>query len=165
MFKFFYRSVVIVTLCSAIACVSKEKPKEQTAAVQQKNELPNMTFTKADHTYQKAKDLEGNVVLIFFQPECDHCQNEARQIREKLDKLNGYQVYFVSSAGMPEIQKFAVDYDLAGKENVSFVFTEGQSILDNYGPIAAPSIYVFRDKKLIQNFNGEVEFEVVTKYL
>jgi hypothetical protein len=152
-------SLFILFMSFLSACASKEKPQTK------KNELPNMTLSLADGSQVKAKDLEGKTILVFFQPDCDHCQNEAKQFKEKINEFKEYKVYFASSANMAEILKFGMEYNIINAPNVFFAFTPGQSILDNYGPIAAPSIYVYRDGALVQSFNGEVELDVVIKYL
>jgi hypothetical protein len=41
-----------------------------------------------------------------------------------------------------------------------------QSIIDGFGPIPAPSLYVYSEKgELLHNFEGEMEIDVVIKYL
>jgi peroxiredoxin len=147
----------LLTAAVFLSCSSKEKPAA--------NELPNMTFTLADDSQVQAKELEGKVVLIFFQPDCDHCHNETKQIKANLQSFKKYTVYFASSANMAEIQHFGIQYKMLDIPNMFFVYTPGQSIIDNYGPIAAPSLYIYDDGKLVHSFNGEVEVDVVKKYL
>ena len=109
--------------------------------------------------------LPGNVALVLFQPDCDHCQREAEQIRLNLEGFKDYKLYFISSAPMPEITRFAEQYKLVNLNNVVFARTEAQNVIKAFGPIEAPSIYLYKKGSLIESFNGEVAIEVVLKYI
>jgi peroxiredoxin len=165
---------LIVTLCVfAAACGSKEKKPEPTPAENPtpsvatvKNERPVMTLTLTDGSQIDAQALNEQMVLVLFQPDCDHCQNEATQIRKRLNAFKDYQLYFISSQPMEAIQKFAKDYKLYDLPNVHFGFTTVENVLNNYGAISAPSIYIYtKEGRLVESFDGLVDVEVVIKYL
>lgn len=142
----------------------QEQQAEKTAPAQ--NDLPAMTLVFPDGSKQSAKDLPGKSVLVLFQPDCDHCQREAEQIRQHLSGFKDYKLYFISSAPIPDIIKFAEDYQLKDKPNVTFAQTTVNDVINTYGPIESPSLYLYdAHKKLIQSFNGEVAIEVVLKYI
>jgi hypothetical protein len=122
-----------------------------------KNDLPFIPVTLTDGKIVNVKDFKGKNVLILFQPDCDHCQHEAVDIEKQLSAFKNYKLYFVSAAPMPEIDKFAVTYKLKDKENVFFGNTAAENVLNNYGPIPAPSIYIYNDQTLKQSFEGQTE--------
>ena len=142
------------------------KSKQEEADKVVANDLPAMQIQLTDGKTVDAKKLEGKTILVLFQPDCDHCQREAEQIRENLNAFRDYKLYFVSSAAKPEIEKFAKDYGLSEEENISFGSTTVQSVLDNFGPIQAPSMYIYSENgTLVQALNGEVDISVILKYL
>jgi hypothetical protein len=152
-------------LVALVGCSQKEKAAEQKPVVGP-NDLPAMTISLPDGKTIDAKTLTGKNVLVLFQPDCDHCQHEAEDIREHLASFNGYTLYFISSASMAEIEKFASDYKLSGNSNVVFGWTATENVLNNFGPIQAPSVYIYADQgKLIQKFNGQTDVSVILKYL
>ena len=152
-----------------LGCSSAEqRPENNTAQAVvtiQTNELPEILLTRLDGSQFSAKTLTGNLMLIFYSPDCDHCQREAQQIEKRLKDFKDYKLYLVSSATTPEIQKFSKDYKLTGKPNVEFVRASPESVLNSLGAIELPSIYVYSKGKLINAFNGEVELDVVFKYI
>src|SRR6187549_3929263 len=153
--KFVLSLVFCVTL---LTCSKKEgdvqAPVE--AAVAAVNEQPSIPLTLLDNTQINVKDLTGKNALIFFQPDCDHCQREAQEFERNLDAFAGTTLYFITSGPMEEIKAFADTYKLNGRPNVHFAFTASLNVLNNHGPISAPSVYIYSgDHKLVKGFNGE----------
>lgn len=157
--------LLLAVLVALAGCSKKEKEAEQ-KPVAAPNDLPAMTISLLDGKTIDAKTLTGKNVLILFQPDCDHCQHEAEAIREHLASFAGYTLYFVSSATLAEIEKFASDYKLSGNSHVVFGWTATENVLNNFGPIQAPSVYIYSDQgKLVQKFNGQTDISVILKYL
>jgi peroxiredoxin len=162
---------LFVFLLLLTTCGEKQKPVEpvKTPEAEQpvaKNERPVMTFNLTNGTQVNAHELNDQMVLVLFQPDCDHCQNEATQIRNRLEAFKDYQLYFISSHPIEVIAKFAKDYQLSNKENVHFGWTSVESVLNNYGAISAPSIYIYNKQgTLVESFDGQVDVEMVIRYL
>lgn len=130
------------------------------------NELPDMNLVTMDQQVIRAKELSGKSILIFFRPECDHCQREAEAISKNLDAFSEYRLYFVSTDGHEASRKFARDYSLDRKPNVHFVQTTVKEILDHLGPISTPSLYIFsEDRRLVRHLDGEKPIEEILGYL
>jgi peroxiredoxin len=153
-------------LVALSGCSKKEKEVSQQAVKTVPNDLPVMTISLPDGKTIDAKTLEGKNILILFQPDCDHCQHEAEDIRENLAAFADYTLYFISSASMADIEKFAADYKLADNRNVVFGWTSTENVLNNFGPIQAPSVYIYTGQgRLVQKFNGQTDIGVILKYL
>lgn len=130
------------------------------------NELPEMNLVTMDQQVIHVHELTGKNILIFYRPECDHCQREATAIRENLDAFREYQIYFVGTDGHEASQTFAKDYDLEGKSNVHFVQTSVNEILDRLGPISTPSLYIYsEERRLVRHLDGETAIEEILRYL
>lgn len=168
--KFIGAVFTLVVSCSFFFCQSKESSvdnaNEPAGQSQVTNELPAMSLTMSDGSVVNAKDLTGKTVLILFQPDCDHCQREAALIRSRVEAFEKYTLYFVSSDSLNLIEEFAVNFDLKNYKNVHFAQTTTESILSNFGPISAPSIYIYNENgKRTRSFNGETSIEEVIKSL
>ncbi len=128
--------------------------------------LPDMLLVRTDGTQRNAQDLEGKVALMLFQPDCDHCQREAVQIREHLKAFKNYTIYFVTSVPLTEIEQFASEYGLKDKKNVFFAYTDLQNILNIFGAVPTPSLYIYSSqKRLVKTFNGETPIESILPYV
>jgi len=130
------------------------------------NDLPHLRIKLLDKSEIDARQLEGKVVLVFFQPDCDHCQREASEIAQNLVGFKDASLYFVSSDSPEKVANFAKDYKLNGVERVYFGIASTESVLKNFGPITTPSFYIYSaEGKLVKAFNGEVEISALLKYI
>jgi len=155
-YRIFLQCFLILSIVSA--CSRPSQKKDEAPA---RNDLPKMLITTLAESTVNTHDLEGEVIIIFFQPDCDHCQREAKEIRDHLDAFKKYNMYFVTSNPKFEVERFVKDYDLAGHSNVHFGVTTTEQILNSFGPIPAPSMYIYSDGKLTQKFNGETPIEKI----
>ncbi len=162
MYKVFFG--IVVLQMTFISCSSKKEEKSMTSesAV---NEYPNLVLTIQDGEQVSTRSLEGKNVFVLFQPDCDHCQEEAIEIEQRLDGFKDYTLYFISSSPMPQIVKFAEDYKLENKQNVKFAWTSTEGVLNQYGPIQTPSVYIYSQGKLVKSFNGQTNIENILNSL
>jgi peroxiredoxin len=159
---------VLAAFCfvTLLVCCSNSNEKKQAEIAQAKNDLPMLEITLNDGSKKSVKDLPGKIALILFFPDCDHCQREAEQIQKNISGFKDYTLYFISSANFEEINHFATTYQLHNYKNVVFARTESQNVLDAFGPIETPTIYLYnKDGKLIETFAGEIAVEVILKYI
>jgi thiol-disulfide isomerase/thioredoxin len=161
-----FRPVIIITLLCALFFSAKPFEKKHQHAAMQVNGYPNMNLIFPDGSIRSALNLPPKSILIFYFPDCDHCQREAADISKHLTAFKNYHVWFIAVVSFPEIQKFAIDYKLVGYNYVHFVRTEPKDITDNYGGIQTPSLYIYsKEKKLVKAFNGETKVEEMIKFL
>lgn len=166
--------IILSVFCFTIILASCSLPakKENISAktldkTSQQNELPNMLLTYADGKKFFAKEIIGKkVVLVLFQPDCDHCQAEGKQIHERAHQFDAYVMYFISASSHGEMKKYADDLKLNTRKNFHFVSTDVQSILDSYGPISTPSVYIYSETGKFQSkFNGQTDIEKIIRAL
>jgi peroxiredoxin len=166
------RIFAIALLISVVNCKEKTDRTEsvsQTASTTStpvKNDLPDMQITLLNGNVVDLKTLKSKTVVVLFQPDCDHCQHEAEEIKTNLDRFKNQTLYFVSSSPVDQIAKFSKDYKLSDQSNIYFGSTTVQKILDTFGPIAAPSIYIYSETgQLVQKFNGQTPVGEIVQYL
>jgi peroxiredoxin len=171
--KKFMKGIFLITLViSILGCKEKTERVESasqtaaTPAMSVKNDLPDMQITLVDGNVIDLKTLKSKTVVVLFQPDCDHCQHEAEEIKANLDRFKNQTMYFVSSSPVDQIVKFSKDYKLNDQRNIYFGSTTVQKILDTFGPIAAPSIYIYDESgQLVQKFNGQTPVGEIVQYL
>jgi peroxiredoxin len=155
--------VVLMMVCALAGC-KKEKPKEvvlnaKPTAQALVNAMPALTVIKEDGSTVSMKDLTGKVLLVCYNPDCDHCQREGKRISENKDMIKDYQVYFLT----PEVKNvdntFAKDYNLI-EPNITFVTADVTAIIQAIGSInTVPTFFIFRDQALVKRMEGEVSME------
>jgi peroxiredoxin len=145
--------LLILGSCICLNCAPPESKQKEVPIVQTRNDLPRMTVTTSGRASVNLRVQKGKVILILFQPDCDHCQREAQEIRKHLDRFKEYSLYFISADQMNAIEEFGRSYDLLGHSNVNFAATTVDNVLTNFGPIPAPSVYIYADQRLVKKFN------------
>jgi peroxiredoxin len=147
-----------------ISCSTK--PSQQALVKPTTNDFPYMAGTAMSGDEVNFRELSGNTIIVIFFADCDHCQREAAAIRDRMDAFKKYNLYFISSNEMKDIHRFAKDYQLVDFENVTFVKVDGGKVVQTFGAIPTPSVYIYSaEKKLVKHFNGETNIEEIIKFL
>jgi len=152
---------------TSAACSSREKqPDQQTSTTEaQANDLPDITLAMDDGSKLKVKSLNGNTILILFQPDCDHCQREAQNIKDFIKEFEKYTLYFIAAADMKEIKAFASTYGLTDHANIRFGATDVATVVKSFGSIPAPSVFIYNGGKQKAAFKGETEIGQIIRAL
>ncbi len=146
------KDAILGLLCIALLLAAH---LSQAQNVTQKK-LPEIQLVKTDGSKVLASNITGKAVIVLFQPDCDHCQREAKEIKAHQDAFKDYSVYFVSPAPLGEIEQFAADYGFKGQANFHFAYTDLMNILNSFGGVETPSLYIYgNDQHLVKAFNGE----------
>ena len=110
--------------------------------------------------------LGGNTILIFYVPDCDHCQREAEAIQNQLEVFKNYSLYFIAASEPEEIKRFAERYQLNGRVNVFFARAEVADVVREMGPVGTPALYIYsHEKRLIKKFDGETKVTEIAEVL
>jgi len=96
-------------------------------------------------------------VIMFFNPDCDHCQKETKELLAYKEELKGLQILMVSSSSYAEIKDFYQEYGLSSMYNIRV----GQDVNFKLGSIykirTYPSIFVYDNKAtLAKAFVGNI---------
>lgn len=96
-------------------------------------------------------------ILIFFNPDCEHCQKETKELLAYKEELKNIQILMVSSASYPEIKNFYETYGLSSMPNIKL----GQDVNVKLGSIYKlriyPSIFVYDNRgTLAKAFVGNI---------
>ncbi|MFM6925538.1 MAG: TlpA family protein disulfide reductase [Ferruginibacter sp.] len=83
------------------------------------------------------------VILIFFDPDCDHCQEATKKLTAKMDLLKNAQVLMVTVMDFKRTQKFYIDYKIADYPNITVTRDAGFDLPRFYRVGSIPDIYVY----------------------
>jgi peroxiredoxin len=161
-FILFYLAVTVICLwnCDQSAKKPAEAPKQEI------NELPYLDYKTLKGEPSSTRTLPGSSILILFNTDCDHCQREAAEIAEKNVAFKNYELLFIASDSIHQIENFAKTYNLTDRLNVEFGRAEYQDVYMNFGAISTPAIYIYnRERKFVKSFLGETPVEELIKYL
>ena len=82
--------------------------------------IPEFAILKSDSTWFTNKELPANkpTVIIYFSPDCGHCQMTAQEFVKEMDKLKNTEMVWVSFHTPQQIGEFAETYKLKQFSNV-----------------------------------------------
>jgi len=108
----------------------------------------------------------SSFVLMFFNPDCDHCQTETKEILDHKDQFQATQILMVSALPYTQIKFFYDSFKLSSMPSIKM----GQDINSRLGSIyhlkIFPSVFVY-DKKgdLAKAFVGKVGVQAIVEAL
>ena len=116
-------------------------------------------FTTPDSTGFTNDQLKKGkpVLLMFFSPDCDHCQKETKELLAYKQELKGIQIVMASPASYSLIKAFYQDYNIASMPNVKMGQDLNYSLGSKYRLRTYPSLFVYDAAgKLAKAFVGNV---------
>ena len=130
--------------------------------------IPAFSYVRINGKVFSNKDLKENIptVFLYFNSECEHCQSEAEQIRDNIEKFANAQLVFISLEKPKEITAFATKFNLIAYDNISFLFDSEGSFATTFDVKSLPTVVIY-DKKmnLVAKIKGEIKVEVILKKL
>lgn len=166
----------LLLLCLSLAGVGilylafsiPRKLREQAQRQERVQTLPAFQFMGLDSvTFGSAQLSVGQpAVIIYFNPDCEHCQYEARAICDSLHRFAAVNVLLVSDEPLERLRQFAKEYDLANLPNIHILYDRDGRFKDLFGTSMVPSIFIYnRQRQLVKHFKGETKIDAILKYL
>jgi hypothetical protein len=130
--------------------------------------IPEFKFFKFDSTPFTNKDLPlGKMVLfLFFDPDCDHCQNAVKTIGNEYQSFKKTSIIMVSIADQNKINLFMENYGskLKGQKNVTILQDKLQQFITKFNPRRYPSMLLYSSEKKLLDYedNPESVFRLVS---
>ncbi len=157
-------SIAILLCVFLISCQTKkqETTTEQPSAEKTQpavNDLPNLNVNDLNGSTMQLRDLSGEIAVIFFNPDCDHCENQARFIQAKKELFKDKHLYFISAADVPQITNFISRFQMT-EPNYHFSHANPAEVVNSVGSFSAmPTILIYKDKKRLAKFEGTTPAE------
>jgi len=135
----------------------------------QSGKIPPFSMLRADGTAFTAQSLPKGkpVVLIYFSPECDHCQRLMNDLFKRVMEFNKASLVMVTYLSNEVVKKFSTEYNVRKYPNV-FVGTEATSFfLRNHYSIMNLPFTAMYDKNgyLVATFKDDATVNDISKRL
>ena len=129
--------------------------------------LPDFQFkTIEGKTFKSAEIRSGPVLLIYFNPDCEHCQFLIDDLLKNIDYIKDSKVIMISNADENTTVSFLKDRLNGNYNRIAVLVDDSLSFEDHFGKRKVPSVFIYNDElKLVKSFSGEVRSETLIKYL
>ena len=131
--------------------------------------LPEFDFQDLAGGHFSSRDLiaEQPTLIVYFQPDCGHCQYEVEVIRDSLHLFADTNVLLVSDGAIEELREFISAYELSNPLHALHVLYDANgSFKQLLGMSKVPSVFIYdAERKLVRHYQGETKIEAIIKYL
>jgi len=125
--------------------------------------LPPFKMYRSDKTVFNAAELPKTkpVVLIYFDPDCDHCQKLMKELFQKIDAFKKAQIIMVTFKPVEELPAFEKLHNTQKYSNIT-VGTEGAAfyVRNYYGLVTMPFTALYdKNGNLIYSYRKDTSVD------
>lgn len=162
--------IIITLMLGGISYFGYEAIQKQTIKQQVEKtiqELPDFSFyTLSEDTLTYGNSAKKSTLIIYFHPECEHCQYEAKQLLLHKEQFSATQIMMVSPAPLADIQQFKSDYQLNDIEPLQVLWDKDRKFEAYFGVATFPTVLIYNtENKLQKKYKGEVKIEAILKHI
>lgn len=143
-----------------------DKVQHKKAVSERIQTLPEFTFQTSGGKFTSNNLLEKATIIVYFDPTCEHCQQEAKAFRQQAGQLKDAQVLWLSSEPIEQIQRFGKENGLAAIPSVTVAHITKETAHETFGFTTVPSILIYdAEGRFVKQYKGETKMEALTSYL
>lgn len=157
--------VISYLLYFVVKIVDKVNHKKATA--EQIQTVPKFTCqTTTNRSFSNKLLLGKATILIYFDPACEHCQQEARAFHRNVSLLKQAQIVWLSSEPLKKLQRFAKEFGLESLPTVTVAHIPKEAVYHTFGFTTVPTLLIYSaEGKLVKQYKGETKLEALIPYL
>ncbi len=159
---------LLVLFIASLSLYSVHAQQADTIPPYQKDSLhiPAFTVLKVDSTYtnDKAIPKDKPVVIIYFSPECGHCQITADEFSKKMKEMKDIYFVWVSYYPLPEVKEFARKFNLQQFTNIIIARDENYAIPSYYRVKFTPFMALYnKEHHLVKTWDQGTDADTLIK--
>lgn len=121
---------------------------------------------KGESFSNKNLETDAPTLFIYFNSECEYCNEEAQMIQESVNKFRPYQLVFISFEKPELIKTFAQKHNLLNYDNIHFVCDTKVSFATTFDVQSLPCLVLYdKNQQLIEKKKGQTKVETLVKKL
>ena len=137
------------------------------AKIQYKKEVAQNIKNIPNFEYQNIKgglftniNLKPNTptVFVYFNTECEFCNEEAQMIQDNIQKFANCQLVFISFEKPEIIKDFANKYNLYNHDNIHFLSDSKATFATTFDVKSLPCLVLYdKNQQLIEKIKGQMK--------
>ena len=130
--------------------------------------IPSFTVLQTDSVFINDKKIPKDkpVVIIYFSPECGHCQITADEFSKRMKDMKNIFFVWVSYYPLPEIKEFAKKFNLQQFNNIIIGRDPNYTIPSYFRVKFTPFMGVYnKEHHLIQTYQQGTEADTLINLL
>jgi thiol-disulfide isomerase/thioredoxin len=117
------------------------------------SDLPSFNLLLTDSTtiFNSSKIPEGKpIILLYFNPDCEHCQKETKDILDHIELFKNIQFYFVTNDQFDRLKLFESYYQLRKYPNIMLGRDYQFQFLKYYKNVVTPYLAIYDKRKQLR---------------
>ena len=127
--------------------------------------LPDVAFSSLIGIPINLQSFDQNkpLVLVYFHPECEHCQYEAQEIGQNAATFSNCQLVMIThDDSLLRVKNFCENNHLWEVDNIEVLIDTSNQFKTVFGKAVIPSVYIYStDRKLKKQYLGETRIDLV----
>jgi peroxiredoxin len=165
---------IIVLIVGILSCVFVLKNRTSKYETKQKapvalKKLPVFEFYNLDaRTTFSNKNIDQNkrICVVYFDPDCDYCENEISSIVKNISSFNGTEILLISANKPQKLESIRDKFRLGQFNNIHILWDKNLQFESLFGKFIIPSSYIYNnDSVLLKEYHGLVDINAITKWL
>ena len=131
-------------------------------------DMPNFEFkTLTGFPFNRDSLTQGQkTMLMYFNPLCDHCQEEVEDVKQHKEDFSAIQVVLVSPYLLNEVLKFDSIYGISKEENMIILHDEKYQFYQIFNAKAFPTTYIYNaNRRLKEKIRGKISHKDLVEKL
>jgi peroxiredoxin len=161
---------ILITICSVIFTLNiltindtqAQFKEDHYKSHKKKQSIPEFHYQTMDGKDFSNENLEKDkkLMIVYFNPVCEICQREIRNIIDNINYFQDIQIVMVSPAPLEEVLKFNKKFKFDNYHQITLLYDRDDVFYKQFGAVGYPTLYLFdRNKDMIVYYDTEVEFE------
>ncbi len=159
---------IILILLVACSCIVQAQVSVD-GSLKLYNNLPTYKVLNTDSVlvaFPKLFATNKANVLLFFSPDCDHCEEELETITKANNSFKEVQFILVSNRPLFMLKPFIAKHQLPKYKNIKVISDNKNDIARYYSIGSYPSMVIYNNKKVtVKKFiSSKVAVDDILKY-
>jgi len=165
--------ILISTLLGVIGIIVLLFVKTYQSAVEKKQteqrqqHLPSVTLVAMDSTLFSLPISAKPTIIFYFDPHCEHCQNEAKELKKQAQIFQDVRLLWLSTERLWVLRAFEKEYELQKAfSSLTIAQISPQDADKQFGFRTVPTILIYDDQgNLAKKYVGETKMEAIVKHI
>ncbi|MBL7701224.1 MAG: redoxin domain-containing protein [Ferruginibacter sp.] len=111
---------------------------------------------------EKMLKKDKATILMFFDPDCDHCQHATKDFTTRIDRFKDVQILMVTIMDFGRTKKFYKDYKIADFPNITVTRDGVYDLPKFYKVHSIPDVYIYdKSGKLIKHYLKDIPVDEI----
>lgn len=158
------KKLLLVPIVSCLLSCHSTQDKAYLSSI---SALPSFDMLLLDSTtLYHAQDIPSGkpIVMVYFRPDCPHCQLETKSLVSRIGDLQNFRIYFLTGADFDDAKSYAHYFHLDQYPNIIVGKDHEHSFTRVFQPSSIPFMVIYdSNKKLLKVYHGEVPIDNLIK--